>query len=159
MPVHAAIVTTFEALEKLKKYCAYCERSQFDVRLKLNSWKIAEDAAESIISTLIEENFLNEERYAMAFAQGKLRINHWGKIKIKQALRQHHISEPCIKRAFANINPDEYLEILIKEGIKKHDQTKGAESIRKQKTIQFLIGKGFESELVWDQADIIFNKQ
>lgn len=159
MPVNTPIVTTFEALEKLKKYCAYCERSQFDVRSKLYSWKINTDASESIICTLIEENFLNEERYAMAFAQGKLRINHWGRIKIKQALRQHHISEPCIKRAFANLDPDEYLEILRKEGIKKREQTKGTDNIRKQKTIQFLIGKGFESELVWEQVDLIFNKQ
>ncbi len=159
MPANELIITTFEALEKLKKYCAYCERSQYEVRLKLSTWKIDEISSESILSTLIEENFINEERFAKALTQGKLRINHWGKIKIKQALRHHHISEPCIKIAFSNIDYDEYIQILIKEGMKKLNQLKGAEAINKHKTIQFLIGKGFESDLIWEHIDqMIKNK-
>ncbi len=155
MPENGILISTFEALEKLRKYCAYCERSQFDVRLKLTNWNIDEVSCESIISTLIEENFVNEERYAKAFTQGKIRINHWGKIKIKQSLRQHKISEPCIKMAFASIDYDEYLQVLIKEGAKKVNQLKGSEILVKHKTIQYLIGKGFESEMIWENIDQI----
>lgn len=154
-----AIITTFQALEKLRKYCAYSERSHFDVRSKLKQWNIDEIASESIISSLIEERFLNEERYAEAYVQGKIRINHWGKNKIKQGLRQHKISEPCIKRAFAKIDFDEYIEILIKEGLKKLKLSKGNNLQKQQKTIQFLISKGFEFDLIKEQSDHIFKSK
>ena len=153
------IITTFQALEKLRKYCAYSERSHFDVRSKLKQWNIDETASESIISSLIEERFLNEERYTEAYVHGKIRINHWGKNKIKQGLRQHKISEPCIKRAFAKIDFDEYIEVLIKEGHKKLNLSKGTNSEKQQKTIQFLISKGFEFDLIKEQSDHIFKSK
>lgn len=159
MQVKKTIISSHQALEKSRKYCAYSERSHFDVRCKLKQWSINETEIEFIISTLIEEGFLNESRYAQQFVQGKIRINHWGKNKIKHALRTHHISGPSIKGAFDKIDMNEYIEIMIKEGIKKAKATKGNESEKQYKTIHFLVSKGFEAELIKDFLDNIFKPQ
>jgi regulatory protein len=147
--VKSKIITTFEALEKARNYCAYSERSQYDVRVKLQEWSIDQVSSESIISTLVEENFLNEERFAKAFAHGKLRINHWGRVKIKMALRQHQVSDRCIKNALNELDEDEYQQIIIKEAKKKIDLLTGSKAILHKKTVTFLIGKGFESDLCY----------
>ena len=81
------IITPHQALAKAYKFCAYQERSQQEVRLKLKSFLITDDEVENIIVNLIENNFINEERFAIAFAGGKFRINKWGKLKIKAALK------------------------------------------------------------------------
>ena len=159
MPVNRTIVTTFQALEKLQKYCAYSDRSQNDVRLKLKAWQIDETSAESIIATLIEDHFLNDERYANNFASGKLRINHWGKVKIKYALRQHQISERCIDNALKLIDLEEYFQIAIKIAQQKYAQTSGSVLERKLKTLQFLFGRGFESELSNDVLNSIVKEK
>lgn len=158
MPVNRTIVTTFQALEKLKKYCAYSDRSQHDVRLKLRSWQIDELSAESIIATLIEERFLSDERYANNFASGKLRINHWGKVKIKYALRQHQISERCIDNALKLIDMEEYFQIAQKTARQKFSEASGTPAERRLKTLQFLFGRGFESELGNEVLNSIVNE-
>ncbi len=159
MPVNKTIVTTFQALEKLQKYCAYSDRSQNDVRLKLRSWQIDEISAESIIATLIEDHFLSDERYANNFASGKLRINHWGKIKIKYALRQHQISERCIDNALNLIDQEEYFLIAKKIALQKYAQTSGSAAERRRKIFQFLFGRGFESELSNDILNSIIKEK
>lgn len=154
MATNAKIITTFEALEKLQKYCIYSDRCQFEIRNKLKLWQIDEISAESIIATLVETNFLNEERFATNFSHGKLVINHWGKVKIKSALKRMQLSSRCIQIALNKLDDQEYTLILKKEAEKKFNQTKGLIAQRNQKTIQFLIGKGFEIELI---KEIIFN--
>ena len=108
-----------EALEKLKNWCAYQERSQFDVRKKLFSYKLSEEEGEQLIAQLIEENFLNEERFAMAFAGGKFRIKHWGKQKIKIELKKHKVSDYCINRALAGLGEENY-EAELKKLLEKN---------------------------------------
>lgn len=159
MPVNRTIVTTFQALEKLQKYCVYSDRSQFDARKKLKEWQIEETPAESIIATLIEDGFLNDERYAISFASGKLRINHWGKVKIKFALRQHQISERCINNALRALDLDEYAQIAEKIARQKYTQTSGTATVRKFKTIQFLFGRGFEAELSNEIVNLIIKEK
>jgi regulatory protein len=86
-------------LEKLKHFCAYQERSHKDIRSKLLELKIYGNELENYIAILIEENFLNEERFAKLYAGGKFRMKHWGRVKIRYGLKQHLVSEYCLKQA------------------------------------------------------------
>lgn len=134
---------------KIEQYCAYQERSQQEVRDKLYDMGLHKDDVENIITDLISENFLNEERFAIAFARGKFRIKQWGKIKIKQHLKQKKVSDYCIKKALALIDADEY-EKTIKHLLNKKDRESKEKDayIKKQKTLRYLISRGFESDIV-----------
>ena len=136
---------------KLANFCAYQERSQQEVREKLVKMGIASDDLEDIIVFLISENFLNEERFAIAYAGGKFRVKHWGKLKIKNALRLKGTSEPCIRKALQLIDQETYTQVLKKEIKRKSKEISESNVIKKtNKLAAYLIGKGFESELVWD---------
>ena len=136
---------------KLANFCAYQERSQQEVREKLVKMGIASDDLEDIIVFLISENFLNEERFAIAYAGGKFRVKHWGKLKIKNALRLKGTSEPCIRKALQLIDQETYIQVLKKEIKRKAKEISESNVIKKtNKLAAYLIGKGFESELVWD---------
>ena len=103
-----------EALKKACKYCAYQERSQQEVRDKLYELGLHKKDVELIISQLVTEGFINEERFAIAYAGGKFRIKQWGRIKIKYELKKKQVSEYCIKKALQQIKEDEYHEVLKK---------------------------------------------
>jgi regulatory protein len=141
-----------EALLKMQQYCAYQERCQDEVRSKLIECGVYGDALESIIADLISENFLNEERFAKAFAGGKFRIKHWGKIKIIQELKSKKISEYCIRKAFeSEINDSDYKATLLEVLNKKSNLLSENEKFKKnQKLALYAMGRGFEPELVWD---------
>jgi regulatory protein len=134
---------------RAEKYCAYQERSQHEVRNKLHEWGTWGTEAENIIVELISKGFINEERFAIALARGKFRIKHWGKIKITQALKLHHVSPYCIKVALQQIPDDEYVESLKKILSTKTKGTKGKLSpLNLRKLINFAYGKGYEIELI-----------
>ena len=109
-------------------------------------WKRDHD---EIIATLIEENYLNEERFAIAYAGGKFRIKGWGRIKIKYELKQKQVSEYCIKKALKQIDESDYIAKLTKLATEKYQSLKGEQYlIRKKKTIDYLVGRGFELDLI-----------
>ncbi len=136
---------------KIEQYCAYQERSQQEVRDKLYDMGLHQKEVEELISELVVDNFLNEERFAISYARGKFRIKHWGKNKIKQNLKLKKVSEYCIKKALKEIDPDEYYEILKTELQKKSDKLKDKDPfIRKNKIAQYLGSRGFEMDLIWD---------
>jgi len=138
-----------EAKLKAGNYCAYQERTHQEVRDKLYSYGLYSDEVEEILTDLITENYVNEERFAKAFAGGKFRLKHWGKRKITYALQQKRVSSYCIDQALKEINDEEY-EKKIKDLInKKSNELTGDNYMIKNKTAQFLIGKGYESEIVW----------
>lgn len=142
-------IGTERALQKIKHYCAYQERSHYQVKEKLYSFGLYKNEVEKILSQLIEENYLNEERYAIAFAGGKFRIKHWGRIKIKYELKQNKVSEYCIQAALRSIDEKEYekaLKHLFRE--KMSTLRENNSSIKKQKVFSFLIRKGFETSLI-----------
>lgn len=143
-------MATEDALNKLRRYCAYQERCHEEVRTKLLSLKIYGETLEEIINQLISEDFLNEERFAIAYSGGKFRMLGWGKIKIEQALKAKKISTYCIKKALSEIDDEAYHKTLKKHisRCKKKYQS-GTKTERHQKTAQFLIAKGFESNIVW----------
>ena len=143
-------LTPQQALPKLKKFCAYQERCHQDVAEKLYHYGIYKKEAEAIISQLIEENYLNEERFALQFASGKFRINQWGKQKIKYQLKQKNVSDYCIKKALSTISKADYNKLLYQLAEKKLTLLKTEKNIfAKRKKIQdYLLQKGFEYEQV-----------
>ncbi|MBL0233998.1 MAG: RecX family transcriptional regulator [Chitinophagaceae bacterium] len=149
MAVFKKSFTKEEALQKLKHYCAYQERCHSEVKEKcyeLGVWKKDHD---ELISKLIEENYLNEERFAIAFAGGKWRIKKWGRNRIRYELKQKQVSDYCIKKAMKQIPDEEYEEVLKKLLLEKHRSLKADQwIIRKKRTIDYMIRKGFEPELI-----------
>ncbi len=145
------IHTPQEALKKAYKYCAYQERSQQEVRDKLYDLGLHKKEVEPIISQLVTEGFINEERFAIAYAGGKFRIKQWGRIKIKLALRQKMVSEYCINKALKEINQRDYQKTLEKEIAAYSKKITEKNPLKKNyKIAQHLISKGFEPELVWE---------
>ncbi len=135
-------------LEKARKYCAYQERSIFDVKSKLNSWNLSEDIVSEIILKLKKEDFINEDRFALAFATGKLRNNKWGRNKIAYALAQKQVPDLTIQIALNSLDQDEYIKTLkyVLES-KKIDDTNDFR--RKGKLVKYAQQKGFQPELSW----------
>ena len=144
-------MTQNEALEKMKKYCAYQERCQSDVRQKLYDFELNNNEIENILCSLIEQNFINEERFAKNFVRGKFRQKKWGKIKIKQHLKQKQISDYSIKTGLEEIDTEDYLttlDLIISRKEKLISEENNF--IKKQKIAKYAINKGFENDLVWD---------
>lgn len=144
-------LTPEQALQKLRHYCGYQERCHSEVKEKLYSLGVWKKDHDEIVSTLIEQGYLNEERFALSFASGKFRIKQWGKTKIKYELKQRQVSDYCIKQALTQINDEEYLSVLKKMAEEKYDSLKNEQYlIRKKKTIDYLLQRGFEMSLVND---------
>ena len=139
------------ALTKAEHFCAYQERAQQEVRDKLYDWGLWPDAVENIIVNLIGGNFLNEERFAKAYVQGKFKQKGWGRIKIKQGLKFKKIPGGLLKKALATIDADEYTAMLIKVLQKKAALLKEKDPYkRRYKLQQYAMGRGFEGDLIND---------
>ncbi len=138
-----------KAQYKIKNWCAYQERSQHETRQKLFDYGLFSEDVENIISKLIEENFLNEQRFSLAFASGKFNIKHWGRNKIKNELKKHRVTDYCISLALKSIEINEY-ELIINKVIKKKLKLLKTNNSQKNKYIvlQYLISRGFESDIV-----------
>ncbi len=143
-------LTPQQALPRLKQYCAYQERCHQEVKEKLYSYGIFNIDAEEIIGKLIEENYLNEERFAIHFAGGKFRIKQWGKVKIKYELKQKNVSDYCIQKALKAIDDTDYKKVLYKMASQKLKTLKSEKNIfiKKRKLQDHLLMKGFETTLV-----------
>jgi regulatory protein len=141
--------TKEQALQKLKHYCAYQERCHSEVKEKLYSLGVWKKDRDEIISALIEENYLNEERFAIVFAGGRFRVKQWGRVKIKYELKQKQVSDYSIKKALKQVDEKEYLKTLEKLLEKKQALLKKEQPvIRKKKTMDYLLQKGFEADLI-----------
>lgn len=143
---------------KAADYCVYQERSQQQVRDKLYDYGLHYDEVEDVLADLIIEGFISETRFAKAFAGGKFRVNGWGKRKIIQGLKQHKISENCIKIGLAEIPYEDYYNTLIKHAGKKFESLKGEKPyIIRGKLSQHLTMKGFEGELIREAISELIN--
>jgi regulatory protein len=142
------IVPSFkEAIQKLEKYCAYQERCQLEVMNKLKTMGLNASDASEICLHLVQNNFLNEERFAMAFAGGKFRQKQWGLKKIEMGLKAKKISPYCIVKALQSIDPMLYKNTLYKSAEKYWNKVKfKTEYERQAKTIQYLRSRGFDFE-------------
>lgn len=145
--------------KKISLYCSYQERSHKEVLLKISKSNISKNETDKIIAKLITENFLNETRYAIAYARGKFRIKNWGKIKIINKLKQQNISSWNINKAIAEIDKDEYsksFNLIFNKLNLKYNYLK--KIYRKKKILSILYSKGWEYELIIDSLNTKFKK-
>lgn len=143
-------LTPDQASQKIRQYCAYQERSHSEVKDKLYGYGLNRREVDEILSTLIEENYLSEERFAIQYAGGKFRMKQWGRVKIRYALRQKQVSEYCIKKALASIPETDYqrtLQKLFEEKLRSLRSEKNMFT-RKRKIQDHLLQKGYEAALV-----------
>lgn len=146
-----------QALQKLKHYCGYQERCHQEVKEKLYSFGLHKNEVEELISTLIEENYLNEERFAVQYAGGKFRMNEWGRVKIRHALQQKQVSEYCIKKGLKEIDDEDYRKTLQKLTEVKWRLLKEKNGLIKKRKLQaYLLQKGFEAALIDEAMKLLF---
>ena len=139
------------ALIKAESWCAYQERSQQETRNKLYEYGLHQNEVEELITELIITNFLNEERFAMAYVSGKVNIKKWGRIKIKQGLKFKKVPDKLIQKALNSIDGDKYLSNLLATAKKKFKVLNEKDPIKKKyKLITYLQTKGFEKDLIFD---------
>lgn len=152
-------LTPEQALQKLKQYCAYQERCHAEVVDKLYQLGIWKKEHDAIIATLIEENYLNEERFALAYAGGKYRMKQWGRVKIKYELKQKQVSNYSINKALKQFDEEEYRQTLQKLANDKYALLKGEQYlVRKKKTMDYLIQRGYETDLITAAVNDIIKK-
>lgn len=150
-------LTPAEAKGKVQRYCAYQERSHQEVRNKLFEYGLFSNDVDQLLSDLITDGFLNEERYAKAFVGGKFRMKKWGRIKIVNALEAQGLSQNCIKIGLKEIDPGDYISTLDSLLEKKGNEI-DEENIyaKRDKISKYAIQKGYEPELVWKSLKEIF---
>ena len=144
-------LTVAEAQLKLEYYCSYQERCHQEVVQKLYDLGMKSNEVDAIVVHLLQNNFLNEERFARSFARGKFRIKHWGKIRIVNELKQRQISAPNIKCGLTEISDEEYRDTFEKLA-QRHWETIRETNVQKKKKkfCDYLLRKGWESNLVYD---------
>ena len=133
----------------MARYCSYQDRTINQVREKLAGRSIDTHNSEIIIEKLINEGFINEERYAISYMLGKFHQNKWGRNKIRYLLLNQGIAERFIENAAGQIDEEEYDTQIRKMIRKKAGEIKSERYVKKNKIANFLIGKGFEPDLVW----------
>jgi regulatory protein len=150
-----------EVKAKLEALCAYQERCSFELEQKMIRWGIPQDDRDALLAHLISHNFLSEERFAEAFVSGKFRIKKWGRIKIKNGLKQKRISDYSISKGLASIDDDEYWNQLISLAEKKLTLISSAKNDypTRVKLYRFLNGRGFEQSLVKEAVEEAFNQR
>lgn len=144
--------TLKEATAKMMKFCAYQERCHQEIEKKLIEMRMIPEARQEIIYRLIQENFLNEERFAKSFASGKFNQKKWGKIRIVRELKLRNISRFNIVSALKEISPASYLETFEELSTKKWKNTNENNLLKKKKKVaDYLFYRGWESELVFEK--------
>ncbi len=148
--------TLQEATRKLEYYCAYQDRCHKEVKKKLKDMRMIPQSIDHIINHLIQEDYLNEERFAKSFARGKFNIKNWGRVRISNELKQRDISPYLIKTALKEINDTQYLTKLTALAKKKADQlNESNKNLKKKKLANYLLYRGWESHLVYEQVRLL----
>ena len=151
------ILTLKELKTRLERYCAYQERCHQEVKKKLRQIGAFRDDSDAVISHLIQNDYLNETRFAMLYVRSKFSIKKWGKKRIINELKQKKITSYNIDKALAQISEENYRMTFYKLAEKRWDQLKkNKESLskRKKKWINYLQYRGWENELIFEE----FNK-
>ena len=150
------VFTVDEVKRKMEHYCAYQDRCHKEVENKLREYSIIPEAIEMILLSLLKDNFLNEERFSKSFARGKFRIKKWGKQRIVRELRFRNISEYNIKTALKEINEEDYITTIYSLVDKKNKLVTETNLFkRKKKIADYLLYRGFESNLIYEALSTI----
>lgn len=143
-----------EIKNKIEHYCAYQERCHREIKEKLRSFVLTSNEIDEIIVHLIENDFLNEERFAIAFSRGKFRIKNWGKIRIENELKARNISKTIITKSLKEISFDDYIEAFNCLAEKQWESIRETNLLKKKKKfIDYLLRKGWESDLIYDKLN------
>jgi regulatory protein len=149
-----------EVKVKMASYCAYQDRCLHEIKEKLTDFEITTKEEDEIIDFLLQEKYWDEERFAESFVRGKIRHNHWGKIKVKYELTQRGVPNSIIQKALQSVEQEEYMQILGKvletKSVNLREEDKWQ---KRQKLIQYALQKGFESNLVMEIIDVIEHKE
>jgi len=149
-----------QAFQKMRHYCCYQERSHFEAKEKLYGFGLRKSDVEQLLSKLIEEDYLNEERFAIQFAGGKFRMKKWGRIKIIYELKQKRVSSYNIKKAMSAIDEEAYDKTLLQLAATKWKSLKAEQYLnRLAKTTNYLLQKGYEPERISASIKQIREKQ
>jgi len=150
--------TLEEAKAKMERYCTYQERCHNQVVAKLREMRMIPKAIDHIIHHLIQHNYLNETRFAQAFARGKFRIKKWGRNRIVLELKQREISGYNIQIALKEIHENDYLETFEELVEKRLRQLAGETNLqkKKKKLTDYLLYRGWESHLVFDKIKNLY---
>jgi regulatory protein len=141
--------TVEEAQKKLERYCAYQDRCHREVEKKLDEMHMIPEAKELILINLIQNDFLNEERFSKSFARGKFRIKKWGKQRIIRELKRREISDYNIREALKEISDEDYFSTLEEVAEKKYKSITEKDLFKKRKKVcDFLLRKGYEYSLI-----------
>jgi len=158
--VRSKKISVKQALEKAQNLCAQKEKCIEDIKQKFYQWGINRNDFEPLITKLIEDKFIDEERFTKAFVKEKFRFNKWGKVKIEYALKQKNIPENFIQKGLNEIPLYEYQQVLEKELTKKLNSLKDTDEYTiKSKLVRFAVSKGFENGKVFDMVNSMINKK
>ena len=142
-------LTKEQVLQKLRFYCRYQQRCQSEVKEKLFELGVNKKDHDELITELVKENCLNDERFAVAFASGRFKLKQWGRKKIQKGLREKRVSDEIAQKALEQINKKEYRAILNKLAKERYAALKHEQHVvRKKKTMDYLMQKGYELDLV-----------
>jgi len=142
-------LTKEQVLQKLRFYCRYQQRCQSEVKEKLFELGINKKDHDELITELVKENCLNDERFAVAFASGRFKLKQWGRKKIQKGLKEKRVSDEIAQKALEQINKKEYRAILNKLAKERYAALKHEQHVvRKKKTMDYLMQKGYELDLV-----------
>ncbi|MEJ2584932.1 MAG: regulatory protein RecX [Robiginitalea sp.] len=146
--------TVEEAHKRMQRFCTFRERCHQEVVLKLREMHMIPQAIDTIVVDLIEEGFLNEERFAKEFTRGKFRQKHWGKTRIRRALQQREISDYLIRKALDEIDQEAYLSSFDALAEKRWSELKTEKDLqrKRKKLVDYLLYRGWEAEMVYNKA-------
>ena len=145
------ILTLLEAQKKMEHYCTYQERCHKEVVKKLQELDMIPISIDAIVSKLVEDNFLNETRFAQSYSRGKFRIKKWGKIRIQRELKARHLSDYNIKKGLEEIPDLDYnttFWALFEK--RKKEVYENIPSVQKKKIISYMVYKGWELEKIYE---------
>ncbi|MDO4729083.1 MAG: regulatory protein RecX [Bacteroidota bacterium] len=151
--------TIKEAIKKIEGYCAYQDRCYKEVREKLYEMRLTLEEQDQILVYLAENKFLDEERFAKSFVRGKFNYKNWGRNKLRFELKFREISPYNINKALEEIDDNRYVEVLDELIRKKKVQTKETNIYKlKKKTVDYLLYRGWESNLIYDRIEEIYSE-
>lgn len=142
-------MTEQEAYLRLTALCAQAEHCEYEMQEKMRRWEIADDAQARVMQRLITERYVDDERFARAFANDKVKYNKWGRRKVEQAMWLKHIAEDIRQRVLDSIDDEEYIAILRPLLQQKRRSVKARNDYElRQKLIKFAIGRGFTMDII-----------
>ena len=147
--------TEQEAYLQLAALCAQAEHCQQEMRDKMKRWEMAPEVQERVITRLIKERYIDDERYARAFVKDKIRYNKWGRRKVQQGLWMKHIDDDIQQRVLSEVDDAEYLAVLkplLKQKTKSIKAENNYELTRK--LVRFALGRGFTYDIIRQCLDV-----